>query len=204
MHGVMSTAALHLAYLHPEQRDRWNYLSTQHQDLALGPFRSAMLNITPENCHQVFAFSLLLLVSQYASSRYSNSLFPIPEAAPGLTSWIVCLRGCVSVVKEASSHIKSGPLGPLLAQGTKVNLLTRDGVVLQDDEDNQVRYLLSSLLSPPSYSKSLILKKTENYYSSLLLIRVSKSSTATSPTSPQSRHLLQSPKWNPTLNPSPF
>jgi hypothetical protein len=145
MHGVLSTAALHLAYLNTDQRDKYNFLSTQHQDLALGPFRSAMPQITPENCHQVFAFSLLLLISQYASSRCVDFLLPSSEVTYGLTSWIICLRGCVSIAREASSHIKSGPLGPLIAQGAKVDLLTTDGTVLQDDEDDQVRPSTSKL-----------------------------------------------------------
>jgi hypothetical protein len=116
MDGVLLTAALHLAYLNPEQRDSYNYLSTQHQDLALGPFRSAMSQITAEKCHKVFAFSILLLVSQYASSRCTDFSLPSPGVTTRLPSWIICLRGCVYIVKEASDHIRSGPLGSLLAQ----------------------------------------------------------------------------------------
>jgi hypothetical protein len=89
--GMISAAALHLAYLHPDQRGKYELLSTQHQDIALGPFRAAMLNIALENCNQVFAFSLLLIVSHFAASRSTEFFAPSLRTTVynKLANWVV-------------------------------------------------------------------------------------------------------------------
>lgn len=61
-------------YLCP--RERYEFLSAQHQDLAFAPFPAAMVNITEDNCHQVFAFSMLLV--QY---YFSTCLRDMPTSS---------------------------------------------------------------------------------------------------------------------------
>ena len=75
----------------------------------------------------------------------SDFFLSSPGVTTGLTSWIICLRGCVSIAKEASAHIRSGPLGSLVAQGAKMEALTAGGTALQDNEDDQVRCLSDEL-----------------------------------------------------------
>jgi hypothetical protein len=146
MHGVMSTAALHMAYMHPEQREFYENRATQHQNLALSPFRHEMAHINPESCHRVFAFSLLLLVSQYASSRRPDFLLPSPDVTERLTSWIFCLRGCVSIIEQAKTHIKSGPLGGIIRdpsyERVHAALEHDEDQIPIDDDDCQVSRLL--------------------------------------------------------------
>jgi hypothetical protein len=172
MHAVLSTAALHLAYQNPDQRDRYKYLATQHQDLALGPFRSAMTNITAENCHQVFAFSILLVVSQYASSRSANFLLPAPEVSSGLTNWIICLRGCSSIVRASCQHIRSGPLARLVDQENRADILTAGGRLLKQDEDSQsLDKLAHYLTNLPTLKSVTTVTEMESFADAIALLQ---------------------------------
>lgn len=139
MHGMLSTAALHLAYLNPGQRGRYEYLSTQHRTLALGPFQQDLLNITSENCNQVFAFSGFMIIAQFAPSRSPETLFPSPTSSlyKGPANWIVCLRGCSSIVTQARRYMISGPLEGLISQGMQASALAREVTVLPENEDFQ-------------------------------------------------------------------
>lgn len=174
MHGVLSTAALHLSYLNPRQRDKYEYLSVQHQDLALGPFRRAMSNITPENCNQVFAFSGLMIIAQFAPFRSPEVILPSPGVAlyKGPANWIVCLRGCDSIMQQALSHMKSGPLGKLLAQGMQAETLAAGITVLPQNEDDQsVEYLSQHLLNLQCVKDSTSVDEMEAYTESISWLR---------------------------------
>ncbi|KAF2088811.1 hypothetical protein K490DRAFT_19036, partial [Saccharata proteae CBS 121410] len=59
MHGILATSALHLAHTHPNEALKYLSLFTNHQSLALTGFRSALPSITPENCHAIFAASMI-------------------------------------------------------------------------------------------------------------------------------------------------
>ena len=147
---ILFTAALHLSYLNPGQREKYEYLSTQHQNLAIGPFLRAMSSITSENCNQVFAFSVLIIIAQFAPSRSPNVMHPRPNVTlyKGPANWIVCLRGCASIFKQASSHINSGPLGRLIAQGSRVEAVAAEaGPFPQNEDERSLEYLSRQLLN---------------------------------------------------------
>lgn len=170
MHGILSTAALHLAALNPGQQERFNYIAVQHQDLALGPFREAMSNITSDNCHNVFGFSMLLMISQFASVRSPDLILPSIEATSyqGPANWIVCLRGCSSIFNQARSHIKSGPLAVLISLGNAVEAVAANNIIYSASEDNQsLEYLAQNLLELPSIKSSTTVTEMEAYVESI-------------------------------------
>jgi hypothetical protein len=175
MHAVLSVSALDLAYLNPDQQDRNNYISAQHQDLALGPFQEAMSNITAENCNQVFAFSVMLLVSIYASSRSANFLLAVREVASGFigfTNWITCLQGCRSIVELASSHIRSGPLRSLVLRSKMFEELADVASALPKDEDSQsLDKLAHYLMNSPSIKSTTTVAEMEAYTEAITLLQ---------------------------------
>jgi hypothetical protein len=174
MHGILATAALHLAYLDPAQQDKYNYLAAHHQDLALGPFRQAMSNITPENCNQVFAFSILMVVFNYASFRSPEHLLPFSNASSykGLSSWVVCLRGCASIFQQAGSHIMSGPLRFLIAQEDWTSSFTAPPPRTPPTEDDEsLQYLSDNLLGLPSVKSSTTVEAMEAYTDAIFRLR---------------------------------
>jgi len=164
-HGMMSTAALHLAYLRPGQLERYQLLSVQHQDVALGPFQIAMSNITTENCNQVFGFSLLLMVSHFASFRALEFFFPSPVAGNnGLSDWVIWHRGCQTILNQARESITSGPLAPLIGEEQRARIYTEAAKQLSGDEnDKSLENVLRCLDESPSIKASTTVAELEAY-----------------------------------------
>ncbi|KIM98601.1 hypothetical protein OIDMADRAFT_181899 [Oidiodendron maius Zn] len=175
MHIILSTAALHLAYLNPEQRDKYEYIASQHRDLGIGPFRWALSKITVENCNEVFAYSSLMILAQFAPSHSPNEVFlpsPTPALYKGPANWIVCFRGCASVANQAMPYIRAGPLGILIAQGTQVSNLARTvSVFPENDDDRSIEYISEHLLKLPSIKASTTVDEMESYIEAISWLR---------------------------------
>lgn len=174
MHGVLATAALHLAFLHPDLRDRYLYQSTRHQDLALVPFRQVISEIGLENCNQVYAFSMLLVVFNYASFRSPDYLLPFSTVAgyKGLSNWIACFRGCYSIFQQARSHVLSGPLGFLVAQEDWLATLTGQATdILSTKDDQSLQYLEDNLFNLPYIKSSTTVEALEAYTDAIFRLR---------------------------------
>jgi hypothetical protein len=73
IHGMLSFAALHLAYLYPGQRHKYELLATHHQSIALPLFQTELSSISTDDCHQIFAFSLVLMITNFAPSFSMNA-----------------------------------------------------------------------------------------------------------------------------------
>jgi hypothetical protein len=174
MHGILAAAALHLAYLYPDSRDKYEILSTQHQDLALKPFRHAMSNVTPENCNHLFAFSTLLTVFNVVPFRSTEFLVQFSDRLSdnGLSNWIVFIRGCASIFQQAQSHIKSGPLGFLITQEDKMETATAGGTRYPHDKDDKsLVYLTQHLLTMPSIKSTTTVEEMEAYSDAITRLR---------------------------------
>ncbi|KIM95460.1 hypothetical protein OIDMADRAFT_134380 [Oidiodendron maius Zn] len=147
LHGMISTAALHLAYLDPDQRGKYQLLAAQHQNIALGPFQAEILNITSENCNQVFAFSLLLLVSHFVSFQSPDFVIHSSGATEykGLATWIVWHRGCQTILNQARTYIKSGPLGPLIGEEKRAKCMTEAAKGFSGDDDDRTSTTITEM-----------------------------------------------------------
>ena len=165
IHGMMSTAALHLAYLHPDQLERYQLLSVQHQDVALGPFQIAMSNITTENCNQVFGFSLLLMVSHFVSFRAPEFFFPSSTTGNnGLSDWVIWHRGCQTILNQARESITSGPLAPLIGEEQRARIYTEaTNQTSGDENDKSLENLLRCLDESPAIKASTTVAEMEAY-----------------------------------------
>ena len=163
IHGMMSTAALHLAYLHPGQRERYQLLSVQHQDVALEPFQIAMSNVTTENCNQVFGFSLLLMVSHFVSFRASEFFFPSPVTGNnGLSDWVIWHRGCQTILNQARASITSGPFASLIGEEQRAKIYAEAAKQLSGDEnDKSLENVLRYLDKSPSIKASMTVVEME-------------------------------------------
>lgn len=191
MHGILATAGLHLAYLHPVHRDRYHYQSVHHQDLALRPFRQVISEITAENCNQVFAFSILLIVFNYASFRSPEYLQPFSPAVgyKGLSNWILCLRECHSIFQQARSRVLSGPLGFLVPQEDWVSTMSEPRPDIPPTKDDQsLQYLAEHLLNSPYIKDSTNVDALEAYRDAIFRLRqlLSASARTSDPFSRQS------------------
>jgi hypothetical protein len=73
-HGILACSALHLAYLNPPERQRYQLTAACHQNRALPAFRSAIANANENNCNALFAFSQLLILHCFASEEQDEDL----------------------------------------------------------------------------------------------------------------------------------
>ena len=190
MHGFLSTAALHLAFLNPGQRDKYEYLSAQHQHVAIGPYRRAMSVMTSENCDQVFAFSLLMIIAQFAPSRSLDSMSPYSDVSlyKGPANWMECLRGSGSILHQARSHLPFGPFGNLFAQGIQLHSLVEGTKLFPPNEDDQsIENCSRHLLKLQCVKDSTTVAEMEAYTESISLLRklLAVSSTASDPLTSQ-------------------
>lgn len=156
MHGMISTAALHLSYLDPEQKFKYELLSAQHQDSALPLFQAAMSDVTVKNCNQVFAFSLLIILTHSYSMRFPNFFEPFSEGCHWLPDWIVWHRGCHVILKQARAQITVGPLAPLLKEEERTRcILEADKQVSREEDDQSIQILLQHSDDLPSFDTSI-------------------------------------------------
>lgn len=173
-HAIMCLGALHLAYLNPEERPKYEYLAAQHQDLALAPFRRAVVQVTPENCNQVFAFSTFLITAQFAPSRSNKVIYPPLSVSlyNGPANWIVCHRACESIVRDARPYMDAGPFGGILAQGQQVCKVVDEVPEFPDSKDDEsLLYLSHNLLTLPVIKSTTTVEEMEAYNEAIWCLR---------------------------------
>jgi hypothetical protein len=139
IHGIISMAALHLAHLNPDQRPEYELLSTHHQNIALPSFQAELSTMSTENCHQIFAFSLILMITHFAPSFSFEASLLYPEATlfKGLAGWIAWHHGCHAILSQARLHIVAGPFGPLLDGARKARLIFESITDIAEDENER-------------------------------------------------------------------
>ncbi|OWP01593.1 hypothetical protein B2J93_2109 [Marssonina coronariae] len=67
MHGLLSVAALHLAFLEPDKASIYRPRAQNHHNVGIHLYNLEIRNITAENSHILFAFGILLVIWMYAS-----------------------------------------------------------------------------------------------------------------------------------------
>jgi hypothetical protein len=175
MHGILATGALHLGYLSsdPKEKERYTYLASQHQDLALGPFQQAMSTIKPQNASHLFAFSILLTAFNFASYRSPENLFPFSDSTSyqGLSNWMVCLRGCSSIVYAAIPHVEAGPLGFLVTRGRQIERALSSGALPDPEVDKSLSLLAERALKLPVIESTTTIEEMEAYADAIKRLR---------------------------------
>jgi hypothetical protein len=109
MHGILALAALHLAYLKPEMRDRYLPQATFHHEEGLRKATPALSQLEEGNTSAAYIFSGLTLLYTFASS--------LGDA--GISEWIVFSRQTYSIIRYSNERLFAGPLGPMFAAGAK-------------------------------------------------------------------------------------
>ena len=175
VHGMLATGALHLGYLStdPKEKEKYAYLASQHQDLALGPFQRAMANITAANANQLWVFSTLLMTFTYASYRSTEHLFPFSESASKevLSNWMFCIRGCVGFVQTSLRHLEVGPLSFLISEGLKVETAIADGAAPDPEVDQSLSLLTNTVFQMPVIKSTTTVEEMEAYADAIERLR---------------------------------
>ncbi|KAJ3938282.1 uncharacterized protein N0V96_011527 [Colletotrichum fioriniae] len=82
LHQILAFSAYHLAYLQPDCRHAYLMQAAQHQNDAINGMRGTLLGtISSTNCHALFASSIFLTLSAFATypsyEKYNPSFSPI-------------------------------------------------------------------------------------------------------------------------------
>jgi hypothetical protein len=117
-HGILACSALHLAYLNPSERQRYQFAAACHQNRALPAFRFAIANANENNCNALLAFSQLLIIHCFASEEPDEDLLLVRgKHELGLPDWLHIIRGNCTIFKAIWQFIENGPLAPLKMEG---------------------------------------------------------------------------------------
>ncbi|PBP18059.1 hypothetical protein BUE80_DR011065, partial [Diplocarpon rosae] len=110
MHGLLSVAALHLAFLEPDQASVYRPRALYHHDVGIHLYNLEMRNITADNSHILFAFGVLLVIWMYASpvvvaqeNRQLHDIIDLMEL----------VRGCRSLFMLHMQSIAAKPIGSM-------------------------------------------------------------------------------------------
>ena len=116
MHALLAISAAHLMHTRPSKQHMYEEAATKHRNLALTSSIPFLNNITPTNCHALFALSNIVSVL--------SLVFPHPSAPPlsGLPSdpldttleFFTVIRGVKTVLSSAEEWIAQGPLATVL------------------------------------------------------------------------------------------
>ncbi|KAF7591717.1 hypothetical protein BBP40_001161 [Aspergillus hancockii] len=113
MHGLLAVSALHISQKCPaERRPKYTEVAISHNNLALSLCPSLLSNVTPENCHALFAFSCLVAIFAFATQGPAAS--PTTLSIADVVKIFGLIRGVKSIVEEARSWIQQGEMRPLL------------------------------------------------------------------------------------------
>jgi hypothetical protein len=113
MYGILALAALHLGYDRPQDKDLYTAAALKHYNFAIASFRSALKDVTADNCTALFAFSAILIVLSLAFAQ-SHLLAQNQNAVEELIQIFTLLQGVRVVLQSAMPWVEQGPLAPLL------------------------------------------------------------------------------------------
>ena len=115
MHALLGFASTHLAQLCPVQRNAYGAEAVKHRNLALRSCIPDLRNITPTNCHALFAFSSLIAISTFVFPNSMNESPVVP--IENILSFFILIRGVNTVLQGGLDWIRSGSLEPLIQDG---------------------------------------------------------------------------------------
>lgn len=129
MHEMLAVSALHLAATTPSEQRTYHSLGIHHQDHALRGMRKVLGTITEANASQLFATSMLVTVTVFAS-RGQDALYPDPDiddmplattesVIDDLADIFSLIQGIGFVISSAQIHVIRGPFAPLLSENTR-------------------------------------------------------------------------------------
>jgi hypothetical protein len=113
LHGILAFSALHLARSQPERKNLLYTEASAHHDIGLRMFRTAMLNISPQNCDACLAFSTLIAAYSWASSHQTGDLFFSDTSTTEESSnveWASLLRGVNTLLEAAEEWMTSSSM----------------------------------------------------------------------------------------------
>jgi hypothetical protein len=114
-HGILACSALHLAFLQPANRQRYQLIAAHHQSIALPEFRLQITKPNMDNCLPLLAFTQLLIIHCFSADQHDEDLLLVKGKNDlGLPDWLHVIRGSCQIFKDVWPYIESAPLVALV------------------------------------------------------------------------------------------
>lgn len=116
LHGLLAMSAMSLAYLRPDETDKFVTVCDKHQTVALSGFRAVLSGpVTEDTANAAFALSSIISVLSMARAKATAAARPPPIylRVEDVTEVFLLTRGVREVISLGVEHIKKGPLSQM-------------------------------------------------------------------------------------------
>ncbi|KAH7378175.1 hypothetical protein BKA64DRAFT_251801 [Cadophora sp. MPI-SDFR-AT-0126] len=113
MRGILSMAALHMAYLNPNKKDVYLPYSMHHQQQAMKEVMEILPNVTTENCTALHLFSILNCCHILGRPREKEDFLIVGNS--GISQWLVLFRGVLGFIEPYQDALDRGPLSAIIS-----------------------------------------------------------------------------------------
>ncbi|KAH7142737.1 hypothetical protein B0J13DRAFT_50680 [Dactylonectria estremocensis] len=165
MHGILSLAALHLAYRQSADRRRLVLIAAHHHNIALQGFQEGITQMSDDNSDALFVCTSLNILYVFGvfgplcEDPTENRKSRILGA-----QWIPMIRGIEAVLQPVYGRVRFGPLSSLLGLGNWDELDPNDQSVAEDSHLHSIQEVWAHSSDAHVYDKALsVLRKCNAY-----------------------------------------
>jgi hypothetical protein len=112
LRGVLSIAALHLAFLNPADSNAFSLQASAHQNLAITEFHAVLANMDEENCIAAFTFATLTIIYGFAIAGLERANNTISTMA----NTVSLVRGIKTVLTPYVEVIAQSEVGMIMTE----------------------------------------------------------------------------------------
>lgn len=170
MQGILSLAALHLAYLHPAQKQRLILGAAHYHNETLQGFREGIDRMGDDNGDALFAcasLNIIYVFGMFGKLNDARDGDPSPAARKSHilgAEWIPMIRGVEAVLHPVYDRVRLGPLRSMLDIGNWDELDPDRNAPPEDEFFLRIRAIWSQSVDAEVYDTSLyILRKSYMY-----------------------------------------
>lgn len=105
---MLSLAALHMGYLHPELRDQYVTQADSHFTFGIRSVSAILSSLDEENCQSIYLSTVLICLVYFAHGPKPGEYLVFSET--GKAEWLVLMRGVRSILVSSHDKIFTGVL----------------------------------------------------------------------------------------------
>lgn len=146
--GIFALTCLDLCYHDTDAAKRRHYLHTalEYQNRAVGPFKHALKNIGPSNCHAAYISAIVTMMLRFAlpGAHVGVPDHEISNPKESIIETALLLTGVSTVSVYCREHLESGSLTPLFVTPPDMEV---PAAGLKDDEEEAFQNMYSLVVA---------------------------------------------------------
>lgn len=166
--GIFAITCVHLCSEETDPTKRRRYLRTalEYQNRAVGPFKYALENIQPDNCHAAYASAIATMTLRFALPGAYEGMpqDEIPDPKENIVETTRLLTGVGVVSDVCKEYLDAGPLGSLFVKPSDNEVPAAD---IYGEEEQALRKVYGFIAS----SDDIDTMTKEMYYDKLESLR---------------------------------